>query len=58
MTVQLDELNMAVQTVFLGKLHIAILKPNILYGIPRNISLILPEPYELADGVKLEGIQE
>jgi hypothetical protein len=58
MIVQLDELNMAVQTVLTGKLPIAILKPNVLHGILRNVSLIIPESYELAAGIKLEDIHE
>jgi hypothetical protein len=51
MTVQLDELNMAVQTVLLGKLPVAIIKANVLHGILRTISLIIPEIYELVEGV-------
>jgi hypothetical protein len=37
MTVQLDEINVAVQTVLLGRLPVAIIKPNVLYGILRNV---------------------
>jgi hypothetical protein len=49
---------MAVQTVLTGKLPIAILKPNVLHGILRNISLIIPESYELAAGIRLQDIHE
>jgi hypothetical protein len=58
MTVQLDELNMAVQTVLLGRLPVAIITPNVLHGILRNLLLIIPETYELVAGVKLQGIHK
>jgi hypothetical protein len=47
---------MAVQNIFMGKLPIAILKPNVLHNILGNISLIVPENYELAAGIKIENI--
>jgi hypothetical protein len=56
MTVQIDELNMAVQNILMGKLPVAILKPNVLHNILRNISLIMPQNYELAAGIKIENI--
>jgi hypothetical protein len=58
MTVQLDELNMAVQTVLLGRLPLAIIKPDVLHGILRNLSLIIPETYELIAGVRLQDIHK
>jgi hypothetical protein len=54
-TIQVDELNMAVQNVLMGKLPVAILKPNVLHNIARNISLIMPETYKLAAGRKIEN---
>jgi hypothetical protein len=54
MTVQLDELNMAVQTVLFGRLPVAIIKPDVWHGILRNLSLIIPETYELIAGVRLQ----
>jgi hypothetical protein len=58
MTVQFDELNMAVQTVLLGRLPVAIIKPNVLHEILRNLSLIFPETYKLIAGVKLQDIHK
>jgi len=46
----------AVQHILLGKLLITIVNPKILHNILCNISLFLPENYELAAGTRLENI--
>ena len=56
LTHQVDELQMAVQHSLSGKLPMTILSPNILHSILRNISLCLPENYELIAGTKFENI--
>ena len=56
LTHQVDELPMAVQYTLSGKLPITILGPNVLNSILRNISLCLPENYELIAGTKLDTI--
>jgi hypothetical protein len=47
---------MAVQNTLLGKLPVAILKPSVLYNVLRNISLLLPENFELVAGIKIENV--
>jgi len=56
LTHQVDELQMAVQHSLSGKLPMSILSPNTLHSILRNISLCLPENYELIAGTKFENI--
>jgi hypothetical protein len=56
LTIQIDELNMAIQNTLLGKLPIAILKPSVLHNVLRNISLLLPEKLELVAGIKIENV--
>jgi len=56
LTHQVDELQMAVQHSLSGKLSMSILGPNVLHSILRNISLCLPENYELIAGSKFENI--
>jgi len=56
LTHQVDELQMAVQHSLSGKLPLTILSPNILHSVLRNISLCLPENYELIAGTKFENI--
>jgi len=56
LTHQVDELQMAVQHSLSGKLPMSILSPNILQSISRNISLCLPENYELIACTKFENI--
>jgi hypothetical protein len=46
----------AMQCVLLGKLPIKLLNPVTLYYIIKNVSLHLPEGYELIAGNKLENI--
>jgi hypothetical protein len=50
MTQQLSELVNAFQYTLLGKLPLNILNPNNLHNILKNVSLHLPEGYELAAG--------
>jgi hypothetical protein len=52
---QIDDLVAAVQYAFLGKLPLSFIGPEILLGILRNVSLNLPDGYELAAGTKLEN---
>jgi len=40
----------------LGKLPIGFINPTTLYNILRNVSLHLPENFELVAGVKIENI--
>jgi hypothetical protein len=56
LTYQVDELLMAVQYTLSGKLPITIISPNVLYSILRNISLCLPENYELNASTKFDNI--
>jgi hypothetical protein len=56
LTLQRDELNMAFQSTLSEKLSIAIIKPNVLHNILRNISLLLPENYELLAENKIKNI--
>jgi hypothetical protein len=56
LTVQIDELNMAIQNTLVGKLPVAILKPSVLHEVLKNISLLLPENFELVAGIKIENI--
>jgi hypothetical protein len=53
LTIQIDELNMAIQNTLVGKVPVAILKPSVLHNVLKNISLILPENYELIAGIKI-----
>ena len=56
LTHQVDELLMAVQSSLSGKLPMSILSPNILHSVLRNISLCLPENYELIAVTKFDNI--
>jgi len=49
---QTDELIGAIQCVLQGKLPISLISPTTLQGILRNVSLQLPEGYELIVGTK------
>jgi len=53
---QFDELLGAIQCVLQGKLPIGLINPTTLQGILRNISLQLPEGYELIVGTKTDKI--
>jgi len=56
LTHQVNELLMAVQHSLSGKLPMTIVSPNILHSILRNISLCLPENYELIAPTKFDNI--
>jgi hypothetical protein len=56
LTHQVNELLMAVQHSLSGKLPKTIMSPNVLHSILRNISLCLPENYELIAGTKFDNI--
>jgi hypothetical protein len=53
---QLDELINAVQHATSGKLPMTLFNPVTLHSILKNISLRLPDGYELVAGTKLENI--
>jgi hypothetical protein len=55
-TQRFDELTNAVQYMTLGKLPISLISPTVLHGILRNVSLQLPENYELVAGARIENI--
>jgi len=56
LTQRFDELTNAVQYMSLGKLPMGFINPTTLHNILRNISLRLPENFELVAGVKVENI--
>jgi hypothetical protein len=56
MTLQVDEMLMGVQHSLSRKLPITIIGPGALYNILRNISVCLPDNYELIGGTKIENI--
>ena len=56
LTQQIDELLAATQSILQGKLPIALVKPTILNNILRNVTLNLPENYELVAGTFWENI--
>ena len=53
---QLDDLFDAVQCAIHGKLPIKLLKPTTLQNILRNVTLHLPEGYELMVGTRTENV--
>jgi hypothetical protein len=53
---QLDELMSAVQYTALGKLPLNLVDPTTLLSIFKNISLHLPDGYELVAGTKIENV--
>jgi hypothetical protein len=55
---QIDDLLAAIQYVFLGKLPLSFMGPQILMRILRNVSLNLPDGYELAAGTKMENVHD
>ena len=55
-TQQIDELINAVQHTITGKLPLSLVSPSTLLNIFKNISLHLPEGYELITGTKLKDI--
>jgi hypothetical protein len=56
LTLQVDELSVALQSTLLGKLPLAIVKPNVLHDILKNGSLQLDPNFELIAGIKIENI--
>jgi hypothetical protein len=56
LTLQVDEMLAAVQYVMLGKLPINFIGPQFLYSILRNISLKLPDQYDMIVSPRLEDI--
>jgi hypothetical protein len=56
LTHQVDELLTAVQLTLSGKLPLSLISPHVLHSILRNISLCLPENYELIGGTKFDSI--
>ena len=56
LTQQLSELMDAIQCILLGKVPVNILNPTTLHNILRNVSLHLPEGYELVAGTRAENV--
>ena len=56
-TQQIDELINAVQHTITGKLPLSLVSPSTLLNIFKNISLHLPEGYELITGTKLKDLR-
>jgi hypothetical protein len=56
LSLQVDELLLAIHNTLSGKLPITIIGPNVLHNILRNISLCLPDNYEFTGGTKIENI--
>ena len=54
---QINDIMDAMQYVLLGKLPINLLSPVTLYNILKNVSLHLPEGYEIIAGNKIENVQ-
>jgi hypothetical protein len=53
---RVDELFAAIQHVIQGKLSVNLINPTTLHDILRNVSLHLPEGYELISGTRAENI--
>jgi len=56
LTQQMDELLAAVKYTLNGKLAVTLVKPTTLQNILRDISLHLPDNYELAAGIQRENL--
>ena len=56
LTQQLDELMDAIQSIIMGKLPVNLINPTTLHNILKNVSLHLPENYELIAGARIENI--
>lgn len=56
LTQRYDELTNAVQYMSLGKLPISFINLTTLYNILRDVSLQLPENFELVAGTRIENI--
>ena len=57
LTLQVDELIVAIQHTISGKVPITIIGPNVLHNILKNISLYSPDSYELIAGNKIDNIR-
>ena len=53
---RVDELFAAIQHAIKGKLYVNLINPTTLHNILRNVSLHLPEGYELITGTRAENI--
>jgi hypothetical protein len=58
LTRQVDQLLTAVQLTLSWKLPLSLISPHVLHNILQNISLCLPENYELIAGTKFGNIHE
>jgi len=56
LTQQLDELMDAIQSIIVGKLPVNLINPTTLHNILKNVSLHLPENYEIIARARLENI--
>jgi len=56
LTQQVDELFAAIQHAIQGKLSVNLINPTTLHNIMQNVSLHLPEGYELITGTRAENI--
>jgi len=56
LTQRFDELTNAVQYMSLGKLPISFINPTTLYNILRDVTLQLPENFELVAGTRIKNI--
>jgi hypothetical protein len=56
LTEQLDKLMDAIHSIIMGKLPVNLKNPTTLHNILKNISLHLPENYELIAGARIETI--
>jgi len=56
LSLQLDDLFDAVQCAIHGKLPIKLVKPTALQNILRNVTVHLPEGYELMVGTRTENV--
>jgi hypothetical protein len=56
LTQQLDELFNAVQCAMLGNLPISFINPTVLLNILKNVSLQIPEGFELVAGIRPENV--
>ena len=53
---QLDELSSALQSAIQGRLSISLITPNMLLNILKNVSLQLPDGYELIAGIRAANV--
>ena len=53
---QLDKLSNAIKSAIQGRLSISLITPTILLNILKNVSLQLPDGYELIAGIQAENV--